>query len=90
MRVIQNCLNIAELNKLDIMACNFQNTVLTAKRRKNIYTITWPEFFSKPGSITIFVIDLYGLKSSGTAFLSKLAGVLYDMKYRSSLADPNM
>jgi hypothetical protein len=33
---------------------------------------------------------LYGLKSSGAAFRSKLAGVLHDMNYRLSLADPDV
>ena len=33
---------------------------------------------------------LYGLKSSGAAFRSKLAGVLHDLGYRPTLADPDV
>jgi hypothetical protein len=33
---------------------------------------------------------LYGLKSSGAAFRSKLAGVLHDLQYRPSRADPDV
>jgi hypothetical protein len=38
----------------------------------------------------IVKMALYGLKSSGAAFRSKLAGVLHDMNYRPSLADPDV
>jgi len=40
----------------------------------------------------VFIVKmaLYILKSSGAAFRSKLAGVLHDMSYRPSLADPNV
>ena len=33
---------------------------------------------------------LYGLKSSGAAFRTKLAGVLHDMNYRPTKADPDV
>ena len=38
----------------------------------------------------IVTMALYGLKSSGAAFRSKLANVIYDLKYRPSLADPDV
>ena len=38
----------------------------------------------------IVKIALYGLKSSGAAFRSKLAGVLDDLGYRPSYADPDV
>jgi hypothetical protein len=33
---------------------------------------------------------LYGLKSSGAAFRSKLAGVLHDLGYQPSYVDPDI
>ena len=38
----------------------------------------------------IVEMALYGLKSSGAAFRSKLENVLYELNYRPSLADPDV
>jgi len=81
---------IAALNDLNVLACDIQNAYLTAKCREKIYTIAGPEFGSEEGSIMIVTMALYGLKSSGAAFRSKLANVIYDLKYRPSLADPDV
>ena len=83
-------LTVAALNDLDVLACDIQNAYLTAKYRERIYTIAGPEFGSEEGDTMIVEMALYGLKSSGAAFWSKLAKVLYDMDYRTSLADPDV
>ena len=83
-------LTLAALIDLDILACDIQNAYLTAKCREKIYTVAGPEFGSEEGTPMIVEMALYGLKSSGAAFRSKLAQVLYDMGYRSSLADPDI
>ena len=38
----------------------------------------------------IVKMALYGLKSSGAAFRSKLAGVLKDIQYQPTKADPDV
>ena len=38
----------------------------------------------------IIMMALYGLKSSGAAFISKLDGVLHDLSYVPSKADPDV
>ena len=38
----------------------------------------------------IVKMELYGLKSSGAAFREKLAGVLKDIQYQSTKADPDV
>ena len=81
---------IAALNELDILACDIQNAYLTAECREKIYTIAGPEFGSEEGLVMIVKMALYGLKSSGAAFRSKLANVIYDMGFRPSLADPDV
>ena len=81
---------IASLNDLDILACDIQNAYLTAECREKIYTIAGPEFGSEEGSTMIVKMALYGLKSSGAAFRSKLANVIYDLEYRPSMADPDV
>ena len=81
---------MAALNGLNISACDIQNAYLTAKCREKIYTIAGPEFGSEEGSVMIIKMALYGLKPSGAAFRSKLANVIYELGYRSSLADPDV
>ena len=83
-------LTIAALNDLDVLACDIQNAYLTAKCREKIYTVAGPEFGSEEGCVMVVEMALYGLKSSGAAFRSKLAKVLYEMNYRASLADPDV
>ena len=87
---VRICLTIAALNDLDLLACDIQNAYLTAKCREKIYIIAGKEFGSDAGGIFIIKMALYGLKSSGAAFRSKLAGVLHDMNYRPSWADPDV
>ena len=81
---------IAALNGLYLLACDIQNEYLTAKCRENIWTIAGPEFGSEEGSLMIVKMALYGLKSSGAAFRAKLAGVLHDLSYVPSKADPDV
>ena len=81
---------IAALNGLDILACDIQNAYLTAECREKIYTRAGPEFGSEEGSVMLVKMALYGLKSSGAAFRSRLANVIYEMGYRPSLADPDV
>ena len=84
---VRIALTVAALNGLDLLACDIQNAYLTAKCREKIWTKAGPEFGSEEGSIMLVKMALYGLKSSGAAFRSKLAGVLHDMNYRPSKAD---
>ena len=87
---VRIALTIAALNDLDLLACDIQNAYLTAKCREKIYTIAGPEFGSEQGATMIVKMALYGLKSSGAAFRSKLAGVLHEMGFRPSKADPDV
>ena len=74
---VRIALTIAALNNLDVLACDIQNTYLTAQCREKIWTRTGPEFGSEIGCIMIVVRSLYGLKSSGAAFRALLAETLY-------------
>ena len=71
-------LTVAALNDLDILVCDIEGSYLTAKCREKVYIKAGPEFGSEEGKIMIVRMTLYGLKSSGAAFRSKLAGVLHD------------
>jgi len=87
---VRIALTIAALNEIDLLACDIQNAYLTAECREKIYTIAGPEFGSEQGKVMIVKMALYGLKSSGAAFHSKLANHLWDMQFRPSRADPDV
>ena len=87
---VRIALTVAALNDLDILVCDIEGAYLTAQCREKIYTIAGPEFGSEQGKVMVIKMALYGLKSSGAAFRAKLAGVLCDMGYRPSLADPDV
>jgi hypothetical protein len=76
---VRIALTVAALNDLDILVCDIEGAYLTAKCRERIYVKAGPEFGSEQDSIMIVKMALYGLKSSGAAFRSKLAGVLDDL-----------
>jgi hypothetical protein len=82
--------SVAALNELDILVCDIEGAYLTAKCREKVWVEAGPEFGSEAGKIMIVKMALYGLKSSGAAFRSKLAGVLHDLNYWLSLADPDV
>ena len=81
---------VAVLNGLDLLACDIQNTYLTAKCREKIWTISSPEFGSEEGSLMIIKMALYCLNSSGAAFRAKLAEVIHELSYKRSKADPDV
>ena len=81
---------IAALNELDILACDIQNVYLTSLFREKIWTFVGPEFGEEEGTLMLVKVSLYGLKSSGAAFLPKLSGVLRDIGYLSTKGDPDV
>ena len=87
---VRIALTIAALNDLEVLSCDIQNAYLSAKCREKVYTIAGPEFGSEEGSILIIRMALYGLKSSGAAFRSKLASLIWDMGYRPTQGDPDV
>ena len=88
--LVMVALTIAALNEFDILVCDFQNAYLTAKCRELIWTVAGPGFGSEQGSIMVVKMALYGLNSSGEAFRAKFSGLLNDIKYTPSKADPDV
>ncbi len=80
----------AALNDLDTLVCDIEGAHLTAKCREKIWITAGVEFGSEAGQTMIVKMALCGLKSSGAAFRSKLAGVLDDLQHRPTLADPDV
>ena len=87
---IRILLTIAALNGLDILSTDIQGAYLYAKPKEKVCFIAGREFGPNQGKLIIIVRALYGLKSSGAAFRSKLAADLRELGYRSSLADPDV
>jgi hypothetical protein len=87
---VRIALTIAALNDLDILVCDIEGAYLTAKCREKVFIEAGAAFGSEAGKIMIVKMALYGLKSSGAAFRSKLAGVLHDLGYRPTYADPDV
>ena len=81
---VKIALNISALNELDIMACDIQNAYLTALCREKIWTFSGQESGEEEGTLMLVKMALYGIKSSGAAFQSKLAGVLRNIGYLST------
>lgn len=73
-----------------MLTYNIQNAYLTAKCKEKVWIKAGAGFGSESANMSIVKMALYILKSSDIAFISKLAGVLHDMNYWSSFADPDI
>ena len=62
---VRIALNISELNYLNIILHNIQNTYLTSNLLENIWTVSGPVFGSDQGEVMRVVRVLYGKKFSG-------------------------
>ena len=87
---VRIALTIAALNGLDILGCDIQNAYITAPCREKIYVVAGSEFGSDEGKVMIVTRALYGLRSSGASFRSKLAQCIWDLGYRPTRADPDV
>jgi hypothetical protein len=83
-------LTVASLNDLRVFACDIGNAYLDANCREKLWTVAGPEFGRDSGSVMLIVRALYGLKSSGAAWRSKLAETLRAIGYTPSEADPDV
>ena len=60
---------VAALNDLDVLVADIGNAYLNADCREKVYTIAGPEFESHAGKHIVITRVLYGLKSSGAAYV---------------------
>jgi hypothetical protein len=82
---------IAALNKIDILAADVRNAYLQAPVHEKVHTMAGPEFGTNNIGKTVIVIRaMYGLKSSGAAWYSKLCETLRSMNFTPSYADPDV
>ena len=77
-----------KLNPLDLWGADIGNAYLEAFTDEKLYIVAGPEFQEFEGYILIFLKALYGLKSSGKRWAEVIHGILRDMKFLPSRADP--
>ena len=79
---------LGKLSNLDIWGADIGSAYLEAFTDEKLYIVASPEFQELEGYILIFLKALYGLKSSGKRWAEGIHGILRDMKFLSSKADP--
>ena len=75
---------IVMLNYLEVMACDIGNAYLNAPCQEKLWMTAGPEFGSGAGSVMTISRALYGLKTSGAAWMAKFADTLRSMGYKAS------
>ena len=81
---------IAELNNLKVWQTDIGNAYLEAYTNEKVYVIAGPEFGELEGHIFVIRKALYGLKTSSIRWHERFSGVLRDMKFVPSHAEPDI
>ena len=81
---------LAELNDLELMACDIGNAYLTAFTSERVYTVAGPELGELEGHTLIIEKALYGLRTSAASFAHSLADTLRSEGFVPSFADENV
>ena len=79
---------LGKLNNLELWRADIGNAYLEAFTDEKLYIVAGPEFQELEGYILIVLKALYGLKSSGNRWAEVIHGILRDMKFLPSKADP--
>ena len=79
---------LGKLSNLELWGADIGNAYLEAFTDEKLYIVAGPEFQELEGYILIFLKALYGLKSSGKRWAEVIHGILRDMKFLPSKADP--
>jgi hypothetical protein len=78
------------LNDLKVLGCDVLNAYLNAPCCEKIWVHARPEFGSDEGAVMIIRKALYGLKLSVFSWKKLLVQNLWDVGYRSTIADPDV
>ena len=79
---------LGKLNNRDRWGADIGNAYLEAFTGEKLYIVAGPEFQQLEGYILIFLKALYGLKFSGKRWAEVIHGILRNMKFTPSKADP--
>ena len=81
---------LAALNALDVKYRYVMNSYITAPITEKVWTILGPEFVADQGKKALIVQALYGLKSAGAAFRTRLCICMKGLGYTPCLDDPDL
>ena len=83
---------LAELNGLDLYACDIGNAYLEANTKEKLAIVGGPEFrdFNMEDHMLIIERALYGLRTSGARFWEHLSDYLRELGWTPSKADPDV
>ena len=81
---------LGKLNNLDLWGADIGNAYLEAFTDERLYIVAGPEFQELEVYILIFLKAIYGFKSSGKRWAEVILGILKDMKFTPSKADPHI
>ena len=81
---------LAALNILEIIVCDIGNTYLNAPCQENILFLGGYETSNNKGKVLVITRVLYGLKSYGAAWHTKLSNTLQSMDFISTRANSNV
>ena len=87
---VQIALSIAALNNLDVLDCELQNAYFMMDCIEWVWVTSSPEFGSEDGNNMLVIKALYGLKSSGAAFMDFQIKTMYTMNESTSYAEPDI
>ena len=87
---VRIALTIAALNDLEIVSSDIQNAYLTAPCAEKVWIECGDEFGRDKGRRAIIVRALYGLKSSGAAFVNHLRSCMRELGFSPCTADNNV
>ena len=79
---------LGKLNNFELWVADIGNAYLEAVTEKKLYIVAGPEFEDLEGYIFTFSKALYGLRSPGKRWADALYGILRDMGFIPSQADP--
>ena len=79
---------LGKLNHLELWGADLGNAYLEAFTDEKLYIVAGPKFQELEGYILIFLKALYGLNSSGKRWAEVIHGILRDIKFLPSKADP--
>ena len=80
----------ASLNDLDVLGCDVSNAYLYAECKEKLWISAGKEFGSDQGTVMVIKKALYGLKTSGASWRSKISETLVNLGYTNTIADPDV
>ena len=90
LRSLRMVVFLSQLNDFEIWGADFGNAYLEAYTDQNLCIIVGPEFKESQGHFLIMIKTLHGTRSGGARWHDRLFGILQELKFKPSKADPDV